>query len=83
MDLIGGLMARYQKLFKDKELESSLVTETIKKQTGFVVSAKDFSFKDGVLSLKLKPKYKLEIFLKKEGVLKDLEEKGLRVFQIK
>lgn len=83
MQLIGGLLAHYQKLFKDKAFESALISEIIKKETNLKVANKDVILKDGALFLKVKPKYKLEILLKKEKIILSLEEQGLKIRDIK
>ncbi len=79
MELIGGLLARYQNLFNNKALELSLIVETIKKETGLTITNEEVRLKEGVLFLKIKPKYKLELILKKEKILSVFKEQGLKI----
>lgn len=83
MELIGGLLAHYQKLFRDKALESALIIEMIKKETGLMVKNNEIRLKEGTLFLKVKPKYKLEILLRKEKILLSFKEQGLKIKDLK
>jgi len=83
MDRLNGLLARYQKLFKDKQLAAGLIVAAIKKQTGLVIASEEIRLKEGILFFKTKPKYKLEIILKKKKILDRLKEQGIKIFDLK
>jgi len=83
MELINGLLARYTKLFGDKQLEVGLIIEIIKKQTGLVIKNNELNLKEGILYLKTKPKYRLELILNKQKILDELNRQGLKVLDLK
>ena len=83
MEVLSGLLARYTNLFKAKQLEIELILKIIKKQTGLTIQTKELKLKDGILIIKTKSKYKLEIILKKQTILKQLNNQGVRVVELK
>lgn len=83
MELLNGLLAHYQQLFKDKQLEIGSIVEVVKKQTGLIITNKEVELKEGILLVKTKPKYKLEIILKKKAILEQLNNQGIKVFNLK
>jgi hypothetical protein len=82
-DLLRGLLARYQQLFKDKKLEIGLIVGIIKDQTGLILTSEEIKLKEGFLYLKTKPKYKLEIILRKDKILSQLNNQGIKVLDLK
>lgn len=83
MDLLTGLLGRYQQLFKDKQQEINLIIEVVKQQTNLILKSEEIKLKDGILFIKTKPKYKLVILLKKQVILEKLTNQKLKVFELK
>lgn len=83
MRLISDSFSSYQKLILKKEGEMELINTTINRNTNFSLTKKDFSFKKGIVIIKTTPKKKLEIFLKKDKIITELNKLGLLVTDLK
>ncbi|MFA5022769.1 MAG: hypothetical protein WC385_02020 [Candidatus Paceibacterota bacterium] len=83
MDGLNSLLARYRQLFADKQSEYGEILGVVKKQTGLKLSVGEIKLKEGVLFLKTKPKYKLEIILKKQNILDLFKEKGIKIVDLR
>ncbi|MFA6253774.1 MAG: hypothetical protein WC640_00715 [Candidatus Paceibacterota bacterium] len=83
MNQLNSQLAHYQKLLKDKQSEIGLIAETVKKQTNLTIMAEEIRLKEGILFLKTKSKHKLEVILKKRGILDQLKELGVKVFDLR
>lgn len=83
MKIINGLLAHYHQLFKEKQLNINLIVEVIKKETNINLTSDELRVKEGILFIKTKSKAKLEIILKKTIILKQFEEQGLKIFDLK
>jgi hypothetical protein len=83
MKLLSGLLGHYQQLFKEKQLNIGLIVAVIKKETNIELVSNELRLKDGVLFIKTKPKYKLEIILKKVVLLEQFKDKNLKIIDLK
>lgn len=83
MDGLNFLLSRYRQLFADKQLEFGEILEVINQQTGLKLSTQDLRLKEGILFLQTKPKYKLEIILKKPAILSGLNARGIKVVDLR
>lgn len=83
MNPLNSLLAHYHSLFKDKQKENNLIIETIKKQTNLTISSDQIKIINNILFLKIKAKPKLEIILRKEGVINQLNSVGIKVSDLK
>lgn len=83
MDGLNFLLSRYRQLFADKQLEFGEILEVINQQAGLKLSTQDLRLKEGILFLQTKPKYKLEIILKKPAILSGLNARGIKVVDLR
>jgi len=83
MELLTGLLAHYHQLFKDKQQESNLILATIKKQTNLTLVNEEIKFQEGILFIKTKAKYKLELILQKSALLEQLNNQGIKVLDLR
>lgn len=60
-------------LFKKEEIQKS-VQEIIRQFTNISLNAKEFTVRDGSISLTVRPHIKNEILLKKEKILQELKK---------
>ncbi len=83
MELLSGLLAHYHQLFKNKQQEIGLILEIIKKQTNLTLTSNEIKLQEGILFIKTKPKYKLELILQKPTILTQLNNQGIKVVDFK
>ena len=83
MELLNGLLAHYHQLFKDKQQEINLILAIIKKQTNLTLTSDEIKLRDGILFIKTKSKYKLELILQKPALLEQLNRQGIKVFEVR
>lgn len=83
MDILNGFLSHYQRLFANQKQQEQLILESIKEVTNLVLTNKEFRLKDGVLFIKTKPKYKIEIILNKNKLINLLVEKNLKVLEVR
>lgn len=83
MELLTGLLAHYRQLIGNKQTEINLITETIKTKTGLTFLGQDFKLEKGLLFIKTRPKYKLEIILRKKEIIDCLGEQGIKIFDFR
>ena len=73
---IKDLLIKFNKLIDKEEVKIFLIQEAIMEVINLKIDQKDIKFKNNILSLNIKPIYKSEIFLKKDQILKRIEEKS-------
>jgi len=72
---IKDLFAKYDKLLFREEKRRESIIEILNKVLNIQIRPEDVTIKNNVVFLNLKPIYKNEIYLKKEQILKEIEEK--------
>ena len=83
MEILNGLLTHYHQLFKDKQQEIDLILAIIKKQTNLTLTNNEIKLQEGILFIKTKPKYKLELILHKPALLEQLNNQGVKVVDLK
>jgi hypothetical protein len=71
---IKDLLEKFGNILLKEELKKEAVREVIAKAINFPIKKEDIKIKKGIIYLNIKPIYKNEIFLKKDQILKELEE---------
>lgn len=71
---IKDLLNRFSKIIETGEGNKKFITETIREITGISIETEDITVKNGIISLKIKPIYKNEIFIKKDQIFSKLKE---------
>ncbi len=80
---IKDLLSKFNKLLSNKEIQISLIQETLKEILSLDVSKDKIKIINNDIFLEIKPIYKNEIFINKDKILKSLEEKALKNKNIK
>lgn len=80
---IKELLYRFEKILGHEVVKIGLVQNTIKNLTNINLKKEDIKVKGLVLVLNTKPIYKNEVLLKKDLIIKTLEEEGLKINEIR
>lgn len=79
-NLFGKLKAALDGFEQDKKI----VQGVILKHCGKAPESSEIETKDGVVHLiNLQPAFKQTLFMRKQAILSDLQEKGLQIFDIR
>jgi len=82
MELINNLLKNYYKKINQQQLVIQIIIKEINNKTGLDLTNEEIKLKDSVVYLKTKPKKKIEIFIKKELIIQELNNLGIKVSQI-
>jgi len=74
---INDYLKKFSKRMGEVSSVKEYVIEVIQKTTKASLKKDDIEIKEGTLFLKVKPIVRSEVFLKKEAILKLLEERGI------
>jgi hypothetical protein len=80
---IDSFLEKFKRLLESGTNLKKEAVEVIKGVIGKEIDSEKVTIKDGIVQLKINPLFKSEIFLKKEKILKSLQDKGFKIFDIK
>jgi len=80
---IKDLLQRFEKILGHEVVKIGLIQNIIKNLAGIDISKNNIKIKSTTLILNIKPIYKNEILLKKDLILLNLQDQGLKIEEIR